>query len=148
MTHAVAVCLICGSNNINTYSGKTVVVGEGDFQEHVDNVSGYDCLSCEDGMYDGNGSDEHSSAYRIWQAHDRVVMNRRNSSVAKVIQIIDRLKLTDEQAADIFTGGSQERLIMLKGHDLPIFREYSQKIHLIANMDNIDEMKEALHNIY
>lgn len=142
-------CLICGSTDIVVYEDITITIGEDEeFQETVEHVNGYDCNTCEEGLFHGQSSDPYSSMARVSAAHDRVVLARRKVTVTRIKNIISRLNLSDSNAATIFSKGSDEKFLMLLNEEIPTPKDFSLKIKDIENMISEEEMLEALNKLH
>lgn len=99
MTKTIEQCGACGSSKLKAFANETFTVGGGEFQQAVKGLSGRRCSECEEVYFDA------ASQARYAQASDAAVLAQREAAQRELARTRKKLKLTQQQAAELTGGG-------------------------------------------
>lgn len=93
-------CFICGAPDAMTrFEGRSETLRIKGMERHVENLSGWECQLCEDGVYDPDSSERHA------KAGDELLHAARRMMGAELKCIRRKLHLTQKETVALFSGG-------------------------------------------
>ena len=93
-------CFICGTPDAMVrFEGRSETLRIKDMEQRVDDLSGWECQLCEDGIYDSDSSERHA------KAGDELLHAARRMMGAELKRIRRKLHLTQKQTVALLSGG-------------------------------------------
>lgn len=93
-------CFICGAPDAMTrFEGRSETLRIKGMERRVDDLSGWECQLCEDGMYDPDSSERHA------KAGDELIHAARRMMGAELKRIRRKLHLTQKETVHLLSGG-------------------------------------------
>lgn len=93
-------CFICAAPDAMTrFEGRSETIRVKGMERRVDDLSGWECQHCADGMYDPDSSERHA------KAGDELVMAARQMIGAELKRIRRKLHLTQKETVQLLSGG-------------------------------------------
>jgi HTH-type transcriptional regulator/antitoxin MqsA len=93
-------CFICGAPDAMTrFEGRSETISVKGMERRVDDLSGWECQKCEDGMYDPDSSERHG------KAGDELVIAAKQMIGSEMKRIRRKLHLSQKEAVLLLSGG-------------------------------------------
>ncbi|MFL1564372.1 type II toxin-antitoxin system MqsA family antitoxin [Pseudomonas sp. O64] len=93
-------CYICGAPDAMTrFEGRSETLCIKGMERRIDDLSGWECQVCEDGMYDPDSCERHA------KAGDDLHHAARRMMGAELKRIRRKLHLTQKQTVELLSGG-------------------------------------------
>ncbi|KTC48377.1 transcriptional regulator [Pseudomonas fluorescens ABAC62] len=93
-------CFICGAPNAMTrFEGRSETLRIKGMERNVEELSGWECQLCEDGVYDPDSSERHANA------GEELLDAARRMMGAELKRIRRKLHLTQKETVALFSGG-------------------------------------------
>lgn len=134
-------CFICGAPNAMTpFESRSETIRVKGMERRVDDLSGWECQQCGDGMHDPDSSDRYSAA------SDELVRTARNMIATEMKRIRRKLHLTQKEAVHLLSGGGHNAFSRYeRGELLPpkalvlLMRLLDRYPHLLADAKHLAE---------
>jgi len=134
-------CFICGAPNAMTrFESRSETIRVKGMERRIDDLSGWECQQCGDGMHDPDSSDRYSAA------SDELVRTARNMIATEMKRIRRKLHLTQKEAVHLLSGGGHNAFSRYeRGELLPpkalvlLMRLLDRYPHLLADAKNLAE---------
>ncbi|AZF41147.1 hypothetical protein C4J87_0972 [Pseudomonas sp. R1-43-08] len=93
-------CCICGAPDAMTrFEGRSETLRIKGMERRIDDLSGWECQVCEDGMYDPDSSERHA------KAGDELLHAARRMMGVELKRIRRKLQLTQKETVQWLSGG-------------------------------------------
>jgi len=93
-------CFICGAADAMVrFEGRSETISVKGLERRVDDLCGWECGACGDGMYDPDSSQRHA------KAGDELVLAARKMIGQEMRRIRRKLHLTQKEAVQLLSGG-------------------------------------------
>ena len=93
-------CFICGAPDAMVrFEGRSETLRIKGMEQHIEDLSGWECQLCEDGMYDPDSSERHA------KASDDLLHAARQMMGAELKRIRRKLHLTQKETVQLLSGG-------------------------------------------
>jgi len=98
-------CYICGAPGAMTrFEGRSETLCIKGMEQRIDDLSGWECQVCEDGMYDPDSCERHA------KTGDDLLHAARRMMGAELKRIRRKLHLTQKQTVALLSGGGHNAL--------------------------------------
>ena len=145
-------CFICGAPGAMTrFENRSETLRVKGIERRVDDLSGWECQQCEDGMHDPESSDRYSAA------GDELVHAARKMIGSEMKRIRRKLHLTQKEAVELLSGGGHNAFSRYeRGELLPpkplvlLMRLLDRYPHLLADAKALAEgadLRELTHTV-
>jgi len=93
-------CFICGTpDGMTRFEGRSETISVKGMERRVDDLSGWECHACSDGMYDPDSAERHA------KAGDELVHAARTMIGNEMKRIRRKLHLTQKETVQLLSGG-------------------------------------------